>query len=379
MHALIRSPNPLALRTHRSDIEDLRGVAVLAVTTVHAWPELLRRGFAGVDVFFVLSGYLISTLIFRALQAGQFSLQDFCTRRVRRLFPALRTVLLACLVFSAFFTFPSQARQVGQHVAAGAVFASNLVLWLEAGYFDAASETKPLLHLWSLGFEELFYILWPLAALLVFRWRQQALKIVGGLLLSFALNVVWGVAKAKGTCFLLPTRAWELLIGAALAQTVVFGARAGRWLRLAQRLQQQRDALAWLGVLLIGAALALLDKGNHFPGWWALLPTLGTALLLAAGPQAWFNRRVLSHKLLVFYGAISYPLYLWHWPLLVFPLLPGLELDPAMRVLVLSASIALEALTLECIERPLRTSAWGPGTATALCAPMLSIGAAGLA
>ena len=365
---------------HRSDIEGLRGVAVLAVTAVHAWPELLRGGFVGVDIFFVLSGYLISTLIFRALQAGRFDLRDFYIRRVRRLFPALCTVLLACLLFSAFFTFPSQARQIGQHVAAGAVFASNLALWLEAGYFDAASESKPLLHLWSLGIEEQFYILWPLAALAVFRWRQHAFKIIGGLLLlSFALNVMWVVAKAKGTFFLLPTRAWELLIGAALAQIMVFGVPAGRWQRLAQRLQRQRDAAAWLGVVLIGAALALLDKGKHFPGWWALLPTLGTALLLAAGPQAWFNRRVLSHKVLVFYGAISYPLYLWHWPLLVFPLLLGWELDAATRVLVLSASVALAALTLEYIERPLRANAWGPRTATALCAVMLCIGAAGLA
>lgn len=378
--ALIRPPNSLPENPHRSDIEGLRGVAVLAVTAVHAWPELLRGGFVGVDIFFVLSGYLISTLIFRALQKGQFDLRDFYIRRVRRLFPALCTVLLACLLFSAFFTFPSQARQVGQHVAAGAVFASNLALWLEAGYFDAASESKPLLHLWSLGIEEQFYILWPLAAVLVFRWRQHGLKITGGLLLlSFALNVVWVVAKAKGTFFLLPTRAWELLIGAALAQIMVFGLPAGRWLRLAQCLQPHRNAAAWLGVALIGAALALLDKGKHFPGWWALLPTGGTALLLAAGPQAWFNRHVLSHKVLVFYGAISYPLYLWHWPLLVFPLLLGWELDAAMRVLVLSASVALAALTLEYIERPLRANAWGPRTATALCGVMLCIGAAGLA
>ena len=260
------------------------------------------------------------------------------------------------------------------------MFASNLALWLEAGYFDAASESKPLLHLWSLGIEEQFYILWPLAALLVFRWRRHALKItVALLLMSFVLNVVWVVAKAKGTFFLLPTRAWELLLGAALAQVMVFGLPAGRWSRLAQWLQQQRNAAAWLGVLLIGAALALLDKGKHFPGWWALLPTLGTVLLLAAGPAAWFNRRVLSHKVLVFYGAISYPLYLWHWPLLVFPLLLGWQLDAAMRVLVLAASVALAALTLEYIERPLRRSAWGPHTATALCAVMVAIGAAGLA
>lgn len=373
---------PLPTSPHRQDIEGLRGVAVLAVTAVHAWPDLLRGGFVGVDIFFVLSGYLISTLIFRALQAGQFDLRDFYRRRVRRLFPALCTVLLACLLFGALFTFPSQARQIGHHVAAGAVFASNLALWMEAGYFDAASESKPLLHLWSLGIEEQFYILWPLAALLVFRWRQHAFKITGGLLLlSFVLNVVWVVAKAKGTFFLLPTRAWELLLGAWLAQAVVLGLPPGRLTAWLHGLRQQRDGMAWLGVLLIGAALALLDKSKHFPGWWALLPTLGTVLLLAAGPGAWFNRHVLSHKVLVFYGAISYPLYLWHWPLLVFPQLLGWELNASMRVLVLCASVALAALTLEFIERPLRHGAMGRQTATAaaLCAVMLCIGAAGLA
>ena len=380
MRALIRPPSALPASAHRSDIEGLRGVAVLAVTAVHAWPELLRGGFVGVDIFFVLSGYLISTLILRDLQAGQFTLRDFYTRRVRRLFPALCTVLLACLLLGACFTFPSQARQIGQHVAAGAVFASNLALWLEAGYFDAASESKPLLHLWSLGIEEQFYILWPPAAMLVFRWRQHAVKIIGALLLlSFALNVMWVVDKSKGTFFLLPTRAWELLMGALLAQLMVFGLPCRRWLLLVQQVQQQRHTLAWLGVVLIGAALWLLDKGKHFPGWWALLPTLGTALLLAAGPQAWFNRHVLSNKVLVFYGSISYPLYLWHWPLLVFPLLMGWQLDAATRVLVLGASVALAALTLEYIERPLRANAWGPSTATALCAVMLCIGAAGLA
>ena len=224
-----------------------------------------------------------------------------------------------------------------------------------------------------------FYLLWPLAAWFVVRWRSRGGWLIAGLLLlSFTINVVWVVGKAKGTFFLLPTRAWELLIGAAWAHFVVF---SGGRLRLRAPVWADRcmpDLLAVLGVLLIAAALALLDKSRQFPGWWALLPTGGTVLLLAAGPQAWLNRHVLSHRVLVFYGAISYPLYLWHWPLLVFPVLLGVELNNAWRVLILTASVGLAALTLEFVERPLRAGAWGRHTAAALCGVMAALGLAGL-
>ena len=356
-------PRADAWSDHRSDIEGLRGVAVLAVLAVHAWPELLRGGFVGVDIFFVLSGYLITGLMWDALAQGRFKLWVFYQRRVLRLFPALCTVLLCCLV-AAVFTFPSEARQIGKHVAASAVFASNIVLWQEAGYFDASSESKPLLHLWSLGIEEQFYLLWPLALPLLFRWRQHAFKLVLLLLLaSFVLNLMWVLPKAKGTFFLLPTRAWELLMGAALATLQRQGSGLPGLAHLARQWRAQPgarwlpDAMAWAGVLMIAAAFALLDKTAAFPGWWALLPTLGTVLLLGAGARAWFNRRVLSHPVMVFYGSISYPLYLWHWPLLVFPLLLGHTMDDAMRVLVLTASVGLAALTMEYIERPIRFGA----------------------
>lgn len=362
---------------HRLDIEGLRGVAIIAVLAVHAWPDLLRGGFVGVDIFFVLSGFLITGFVFDALAHGQFSILDFYHRRVLRLFPALCTVLLFCLML-ATFTFPSEARQIGRHVAASSVFASNIALWSEAGYFDAASDSKPLLHLWSLGIEEQFYLLWPLAAMALFRWRQHAFKVIVLVaVLSFTLNVIWVVPKAKGTFFLLPTRAWELLVGAALAslQHGRVGPAALSWLALWPRL---RPALAWAGAALIAAAFALLDKHAPFPGWWALLPTLGTAMLLAGGRTAWFNRRVLSHPLLVFYGSISYPLYLWHWPLLVFPMLLGFQMDVAMRALVLAASVALASLTTDYIERPIRFGQRGPHAPWALVGAMSVVGLGGL-
>ncbi len=368
---------PLA---HRSDIQGLRGVAVLAVTAVHAWPDALRGGFIGVDMFFVLSGYLISAIIFSDAQAQRFTLHGFYARRVRRLFPALLIVLVASLLAAVLLTFPSQARQVGQHVAAGSLFASNIALWSEAGYFDASSDSKPLLHLWSLGIEEQFYILWPLAALLVLRWRRHGGWLLLTLLLgSFALNAWWVVDKAKGTFFLLPTRAWELLLGAAWAWLTTAQAApvwAAAWSR-APRVWH--ECTAGLGLLLLAAAFLWLDKTRAFPGWWALLPTLGTLALLAAGPHTWLARRLLNQPVLVFYGGISYPLYLWHWPLLVFPQLAGVELDNPTRVLMLAASVGLAALTVDFVERPLRAGALGRVAVPALCAAMVLTGLGGWA
>lgn len=365
---------------HRTDIEGLRGVAVLAVMGVHAWPELLRGGFVGVDIFFVLSGYLIATLQFRQPERSGVDVLAFYARRARRLLPALCTVLAACLT-AALWTFPSEARQIGLHVASGAAFVANLVLWREAGYFDAASESKPLLHLWSLGIEEQFYLLWPALAWVVLRRPRVAGRTIGALLLaSFLLNVLFVESRSKGTFFLLPTRAWELLLGVALAW-----AQAGGWQLVHAVPQRWRaaapDMASWLGAALIGLAFAALDKARLFPGWWALLPTVGTLLLLAAGPDAWFNRRVLSHRTLVFYGVISYPLYLWHWPLLVFPQLHGIALDDAGRVLIVTASVALAALTTEFVERPLRFGrlAADPRVPLRLGAALALTGAVGLA
>lgn len=355
----------------RTDIQGLRAVAVLAVLGVHAWPEQLRGGFVGVDIFFVVSGYLISRPLWREQAQGHFRLRRFYERRALRLFPALALVLAFCVVVAALFTFPSQASQVGRHAAAGALFASNLALWQESGYFDAASETKPLLHLWSLGIEEQFYLLWPPVALLIGRLRRCRMAAVVVLaLLSFALNAAFVEDKAKGVFFLLPTRAWELLAGAALAQADLQGMFAALGARA-------RETLAWTGAVLLLLALAWLDKGMHYPGWWALLPTLGTLALLAAGPGTVLARRLLAQPVLQFYGRISYPLYLWHWPLLVFPQLLGIGLDHAARAAVLAASVALAHLTTEYVERPLRFGPPSPRRPWRLAGVLAGVGATG--
>ncbi|MBX9715447.1 MAG: acyltransferase, partial [Burkholderiaceae bacterium] len=328
---------------HRADIEGLRGIAVLSVLAVHSFPALLRGGFIGVDIFFVLSGYLISTILFRSVDQGRFSLLDFYARRVRRIYPALCLVLTASLAFSLWFTFPSASRHLGHHVAAGALFLSNIALWNEAGYFDVASEAKPLLHLWSLGIEEQFYIVWPLAVVVLTKYRRHALTwIVLGLVLSFALNIALVADKPKATFFLPPTRFWELMVGALLAYLTLYRDGPVAWLR--HRLPEgswvqahAADVLAWSGMAMLVAALGLIDKTDHFPGWWAGLPTLGTFALIAAGSEASANRRVLCQPILRMYGTISYPLYLWHWPLLSFPVVLGIEMTTELRIMILVA------------------------------------------
>ncbi|MBY0468314.1 MAG: acyltransferase [Burkholderiaceae bacterium] len=374
---------PLA---HRTDIEGLRGIAVLSVLAVHSFPAWLQGGFIGVDIFFVLSGYLISQQLLQSLEDGRYSLIDFYARRVRRLYPALCLVLLACLVFSVACTFPSASRQVGQHVAAGALFISNLVLWSEAGYFDAASQAKPLLHLWSLGIEEQFYLVWPLVMAGLFRHRRWApWLIVAALLLSLGLNLALVHDRPVATFFLPPTRFWELMVGALLAWlTWSADDTPASWLR--SRLpggpwshQQAADALAWLGLAMLALALWLIDKSDPFPGWRALLPTLGTFALLSAGPEAWVNRQLLSQPILRFYGAISYPLYLWHWPLLSFPVVLGLPLSSELRVLILVASVVLATLTHELLEKPVRRGLGGARLTWALFAALAVLGAAGWA
>jgi peptidoglycan/LPS O-acetylase OafA/YrhL len=331
---------------YRPDLDGLRAVAVLAVLAFHAFPKALPGGFAGVDVFFVISGFLISGIIFEALRAGRFSFVDFYWRRVRRIFPALVLVLAACLGLGWMLLLPDEYRSLGKHAAAGAGFLSNIVLWREAGYFATAAELEPLLHLWSLGVEEQYYLVWPLA-LAFFAARPRALPwmIAGLAAASFALNV-WLTPRAPSAAFYLPmTRFWELMAGSALAYHVHYGSLARR----------MADLKATAGLALVAAGIALLSADRAFPGWWALPPVVGTALLISAGPAAWINRRILSNPVMVYIGLISYPLYLWHWPLLAYARISaGGEPRAALRLALLATSFVLACLTYELVEKKIR-------------------------
>jgi peptidoglycan/LPS O-acetylase OafA/YrhL len=355
--------------TYRPDVDGLRAVAVLAVLAYHAFPLSAPGGFAGVDVFFVISGFLITGIILDALKDGSFSFADFYWRRVRRIFPALILVLAASLALGWLLLLPDEFMQLGKHVAAGAGFVSNIVFWREAGYFDGAAELKPLLHLWSLGVEEQYYLAWPLLLFLFRGSPQRMLAMIGALAAaSFAANL-WLTAERPTAAFYLPvTRFWELLAGGLLAFFAVQ--------------EKYSDLKATCGLALLAGAFLLLHGQRDFPGWWALLPVLGTALLVWAGPGAWINRHLLANRAMVYVGLISYPLYLWHWPLLSYArIVQGGEPPAALRWGLLAASLLLAALTYELVEKKIRFArrpALRRASFPALAASMAALGAGGL-
>jgi peptidoglycan/LPS O-acetylase OafA/YrhL len=366
---------PLTHPKYRPDLDGLRAFAVLSVVGYHSLPVLSRGGFIGVDCFFVISGFLISTILFENLERGTFSFSTFYLRRVRRIFPALLVTLAACLGAGALLLFSQELAALGTHVAAGAGFVSNLLLWSESGYFDRASAEKPLLHLWSLGIEEQFYLLWPLLLWLAARRRQGLLwvtALVGAA--SFALNL-WGVGRDQAATFYSPlTRFWELLVGAALAHHTLHRKPGSPALL---RLGDEQRSLAGAALLLL--SLFAINGSRAFPGLWALLPTAGTALLISAGPDAFLNRRVLSHRLLVWFGLISFPLYLWHWPLLSLAhVVEGGTPPRPVRLALVAAAVVLAWLTYRFVERPLRQGAGGNKSAAALLVGVAALGCFGL-
>lgn len=332
--------------TYRRDIDGLRALAVLAVVLYHALPASLPGGFIGVDVFFVISGYLISSILLRDLQAGQFSLTTFYIRRIRRIYPALITVIAASLIAGWFLLLPEEYAQLGWHSMGASLFVPNFLLWKESGYFDNAAELKPLLHLWSLGVEEQFYLIWPWLLWAAWRWKHRAawLMVVLGLT-SLGASIALSDHYPEASFFLLHTRFWELMAGGLLAR------RVPHW----QRMHGLREASAWAGLLAIILAYVLIDKTQPYPGWLALVPVGGAAALIAAGPDSWCNRHLLSTRGMVAIGLISYPLYLWHWPLLSFVQIIESGTEPAwLRLLAAGLAFPLAALTYIAVEKPIR-------------------------
>ena len=332
-------------------IDGLRAIAVLSVIGFHAFPDLISGGFIGVDVFFVISGFLISSIIFNNIANGKFSFIEFYSRRIRRIFPALLLVLISCYIFGWFVLLADEYSQLGKHIAAGSGFASNLILWSESGYFDNVSNTKPLLHLWSLGIEEQFYIIWPL--IIWFSWTRKfniiyTIVFVG--LASFLLNIFTLGNNPVATFYSPLSRFWELLIGSLLAYFFTY--------KEDFRSEQNLDLLnllSGIGIIMIGISIAFLNKKSFFPGWWALMPTIGTALIIFSGSKAWVNRQFLSQPVMVWIGLISFPLYLWHWPLLSFYQIISSENSTNLtRIILLATSILLAYFTYLFIEKPLR-------------------------
>jgi len=371
--------------SYRPDIDGLRGLAVTAVLAFHAFPDALPSGFIGVDIFFVISGYLIGGILLKDQYEGRFSLRAFYARRIRRIFPALLLILAASLGLGWFCLLTSEYQQLGKHTAAAAAFVSNLVLWMEAGYFDSVAETKPLLHLWSLAVEEQFYIIFPFLIRAAAKCRSAFVWLFGGLaLLSFSYNVGHALEHSAAAFYSPLSRFWELACGGLLAYVHLRKVEQDR--QYAEGGDLEADATKFhlatlqslIGIVLLAAGFIEIDKTLPFPGKWALLPVLGTALLIAAGPSAFVNRRLLSNRALVGLGLISYPLYLWHWPLLSFAhiqLSGTLPVD--VRVGALALSLVLAWLTYVMLEKPIRLGGSLGAKAAVLLLSMIVVGGAG--
>lgn len=376
---------------YRADVDGLRAIAVLSVLGFHAFPNLFPSGFIGVDVFFVISGYLISSIIFRGLIEDNFSFLDFYSRRIKRIFPALLLVLMTSFIVAWFVLLPNELKELGKHIAAGAGFSSNFFLLSESGYFDNSADAKPLLHLWSLGIEEQFYLVWPFLLYLAWRAKKNFLVLISALLLiSFALNVGRIHHHAISVFYNPQSRFWELLIGAALAGLMLKKSTFHTWLNSPKQVHYlTKNVLSISGAVLLAVGYFLITKDKRFPGWWALLPTLGAALMIAAGSQTWLNRVLLSNRFLVWIGLISFPLYLWHWPLLSFARIMQNETPSAeIRIAALTLSVVLAWLTFVWVEKPIRHGSqhddnsknparFGLNTTTILLILMLLTGLAG--
>jgi peptidoglycan/LPS O-acetylase OafA/YrhL len=358
--------NPVTTSLHyRPDIDGLRAIAVLLVVGFHAFPEWLKGGFIGVDIFFVISGFLISRIILTDIHRQQFSFGNFYAKRIKRIFPALIVVLSACFGFGWFVLLPDELKELGKHIAGGAGFVANLVLWGESGYFDNQADLKPLLHLWSLGIEEQFYFVWPVLLVIATQKRYNILGLMLVLILaSFVFNIS-SVNTDPVSDFYSPfTRFWELMAGALLAYFSLLANTTAN----ANQNSTYKNLAATIGSLSIASAVFCLDKNKAFPGWWAILPVLGASLLIFAGTATWINQKLLAQPALVFIGLISFPLYLWHWPLLSFARImalgtPSLE----MRVSLIVASILLAWLTYRLVEQPLRFGAKTHNKTVGLC------------
>jgi peptidoglycan/LPS O-acetylase OafA/YrhL len=332
----------------RRDIQGLRAIAVLSVVIFHASAGFwLAGGFIGVDVFFVISGFLITGILLRDNALGRFSVTDFYRRRIRRLFPVLMTVLLFTLATGAAVLSATAYSELAATAAATVLFVSNFAFLRLSGYFDESVEYKPLLHTWSLAVEEQFYIFFPILLSLLWRFARRWIGIVllGLALLSLAASIWMSGAHPSAAFYLAPTRAFELLIGALLA----CHPHLMRWLG-----QGFRDALSLLGLLLIAASMISIDNTFAFPGAIALVPCLATALVISAGQSGpSLGGRWISFAPFILFGDISYSLYLWHWPLLALARNWVLgPLNPAAATVIALLSMALAYASWRWIEQP---------------------------
>jgi peptidoglycan/LPS O-acetylase OafA/YrhL len=334
---------------YRADIDGLRALAVVPVVLFHAGVSGFSGGYVGVDIFFVISGFLITSILVSELDRGTYSIASFYDRRIRRIFPALFAMLITVAVAGYVFLLPSDLTVLAQTLLGTIFFASNIVLWRKSDYFGGPAQDNPLLHTWSLGVEEQFYIFLPLLLWILYRATYQ--RVIPWLIASLAVMSLllseWVLVDHPPAAFyLLPTRAWELLIGSLLATLNIRQPHSPLF----------REGLAALGLGLVVAAITLYDENITFPGVNALIPCMGAALILFTGSgRPTLVSRLLSFKPIVLVGLISYSLYLWHWPLLVLPrLYLARPLTASETALAVIGAVGLAIVSLRYIERPMR-------------------------
>lgn len=354
--------------SYRPDIDGLRAVAVLSVLLYHVDPRLIPGGFLGVDIFFVLSGYLISLIVLREQARGEFRFRTFYARRIRRLFPALAIVLLSVLGFGYFALFADEYERLARHAFYSIAFLLNFRLMDEAGYFDVVSKAKPLLHLWSLSVEEQFYLVWPAVLIAVRRLRMNAgivIVVLGASSLVFARLLA--NFRPDELYFHPMARAWELLVGCCLAWWHLYRGAAGMQSR------RMRDGLSLAGMAAILYGLFALGGSLRHPHPLVLIPLAGVTAVIAAGTSARVNR-LLAAPPIVFIGLISYPLYLWHWPLLSYLHITESGNPPSwMQWVAVALSFALAWMTFVFLERPIRSGTNARRSVVTLSASMLAL------
>lgn len=341
--------------SYRPHIDGLRAIAVMLVILFHAFPNRIAGGFIGVDIFFVISGYLISGIILKEIETGKFTIIGFYKKRINRIFPALLIVLLLCLAFSKVLMFKTEAAEFNLSVFFSTTFLANIFFLNTLDYFDNTAEDHPLLHFWSLGVEEQFYIFWPLLLLFVTQKKNvTALRIIIILLaVSFLLNISL-ISKYPSHVFYSPmTRLWELGFGSFCAYHASLVER--NKLKESFSFIYRNEFLVAMGLLLILYCELIVTTTSEFPGWYAVLPVVGSGLILLYGDKSKLAGVILANPILVFIGLISYPLYLWHWPLLSFShIYLGYLVTSYFKLTLIFASVLLAILTYYLIEVPVR-------------------------
>lgn len=374
---------------YRADIDGLRAFAVLLVVFYHAFPLKIQGGFIGVDIFFVISGFLISSIIMNSLKNKKFSFIEFYSRRINRIFPSLLFVLISSFIIGWFVLLPDELKQLGKHIVGAATFTSNILLWNESGYFDVSAETKPLLHLWSLGIEEQFYIIWPFLILMAYKLNFNVLIVFISMgFISFIFNVLNVNENPIGAFYSPQTRFWELIFGSILAYIKLNKLSLSAFFHMhivnyAPSLLRLNSSLILNVTSFVGAGLIVISvinitKESQFPGWWALLPATGTFLIIFAGQNAYLNKYVLSNRFFVWIGLISFPLYLWHWPLLSFYQINyGNSPSFLISISIIFISILLAWFTYEMIEKQIRLNVSINYTSSVCILFLFSIGCIG--